>query len=245
MSEKKVAVVTGGSRGIGKEVALKFAREGFDVVIIDLFEDEEAKATVEELKAAGSKSKIYLGDISKEDQVDGVVEAILKDYGTIHVLVNNAGITKDNLLLRQTASDITAVITVNLIGTMLMTKACLRTFMRQKYGRIVNISSVVGIIGNKGQANYSASKAGVIGFTKTVAQEYGKKNITCNAVAPGFIETRMTEAMTDEAKAAIAGNISLGRYGTPKEVANLVYFLASDQSEYITGEVIRIDGGLA
>lgn len=125
MSEKKVAVVTGGSRGIGKEVALKFAREGFDVVIIDLFEDEEAKATVEELKAAGSKSKIYLGDISKEDQVDGVVEAILKDYGTIHVLVNNAGITKDNLLLRQTASDITAVITVNLIGTMLMTKACL------------------------------------------------------------------------------------------------------------------------
>ena len=244
MSDKKVAVITGGSRGIGRAIAYKYASCGYDVAITGRDYNDEAKEAIEEMKALGVMAKFYEGDVSHEESVILIADAIISEYGRVDVLVNNAGITKDNLFMRQSTEDMQAVIAVNLFGTMLMTKAFLKTMMKQRGGHIINMSSIVGIEGNKGQADYAASKAGIIGFTKTIAKEYGKWNICVNAIAPGFIETAMTKQMTDEAKAVVSSKIALGRCGKPSEVAELAYFLGSEANTYITGETIRIDGGL-
>ena len=192
----------------------------------------------------GRKAKLYVCNISDFEAVSDTVFEIIKDFGGVDILVNNAGITKDKLLMQMSEEDISDVIDVNLKGSMYVTKACLRTFMRQRHGRIVNISSVVGLMGNAGQTNYAASKAGIIGFTKSVAREYASKGITCNAVAPGFIRTDMTDKMPEDAVKAMLSNIPAGRYGEPSDVAETVAFLVSDAAAYITGEVIKVDGGM-
>ena len=192
----------------------------------------------------GRKAKLYVCNISDFEAVSDTVSEIIKDFGGVDILVNNAGITKDKLLMQMSEEDISDVIDVNLKGSMYVTKACLRTFMRQRHGRIVNISSVVGLMGNAGQTNYAASKAGIIGFTKSVAREYASKGITCNAVAPGFIRTDMTDKMPEDAVKAMLSNIPAGRYGEPSDVAETAAFLVSDAAAYITGEVIKVDGGM-
>lgn len=244
MLKEKVALVTGGSRGIGKAVALKLAELGADVAIVATSKSEAAEKTLEELNKTGVKANLYVCDISDDKQVKETVDKVLLDYKKIDILVNNAGITKDKLLMAMNEEDIDSVIDVNLKGTLYMTKACIRPFMKQRSGNIINISSVVGLMGNAGQANYAASKAGIIGFTKTVAKEYGARGIRCNAVAPGYIITDMTDELSQESSDNIKKMIPSGRFGKPEDVANLVAFLAEDESSYITGEVIKVDGGM-
>ncbi len=242
--EKKVAVITGGTRGIGNAIAGKFAENGADLALIATRAGSDALAEIDELSRTGSKVRLYTCDIKDPEQVEAVYEEILADFGRVDILVNNAGITKDNLLLGLTNMDIDDVIDINLKGTIFVTRTFIKSFIRQRKGSIINISSVVGLMGNKGQANYSASKAGIIGFTKSVAKEYGKRNVRCNAIAPGYIKTRMTDALSDAQKDEIKKSIAIERLGTPDDVANLAVFLAGDNSSYITGEVIKVDGGL-
>lgn len=244
MLKGKTAIITGGSRGIGKAVSVKLARLGADIAIIATSKSEAAQQTIEELNKLGIKTALYACDVSKESQVKDTVDAILSDFEKIDILVNNAGITRDKLLMAMTADDIDSVIDVNLKGTLYMTKACIRPFMKQRKGNIINISSVVGMMGNAGQANYSASKAGIIGLTKTVAKEYAARGIRCNAIAPGYIVTDMTEALSDDNSSNIKKMIPAGRFGKPEDVAELAAFLAEDASSYITGEVIKVDGGM-
>ena len=244
MSESTNAIVTGGSRGIGRAVALRLASMGMDVGVIATREGSEALETIKAINDMGRKAKLFVCNISDFDAVSDTVSEIIKEFGGVDVLVNNAGITNDKLLMQMSEKDISDVIDVNLKGSMYVTKACLRTFIRQKHGRIVNISSVVGLMGNAGQTNYAASKAGIIGFTKSVAKEYASKGITCNAVAPGFIRTDMTNAMPENAVKAMLSVIPAGRYGEPSDIAETVAFLASDAASYITGEVIKVDGGM-
>lgn len=244
MLKGKCALVTGGSRGIGRAVALKLAECGADVAILCTKESESAKNTVREIEAAGSRALMLVADISDETAVADATKNALDAFGKIDILVNNAGITRDRLLMQMTGEDFDSVISVNLKGCFNVTKALIRQFVKNRSGRIINISSVVGLMGNAGQANYAASKAGVIGFTKSVAKEYAARGITCNAIAPGYIETDMTGAMPDEAKKTMLDAIPAKRGGTPEDVANLAAFLASDLSSYITGEVIRVDGGM-
>lgn len=244
MLKEKTVLVTGGSRGIGKAVALKMAELGANVAIIATSDGEAAQNTLKELKASGCKAGLYVCDISDEKQVKDTVDSVLKDYGQIDVLVNNAGITRDKLMMAMTEDDIDSVIDVNLKGTLYMTKACIRPFMKQRKGSIINISSVVGLMGNAGQANYAASKAGVIGVTKTVAKEYAARGIRCNAIAPGYICTDMTGSLGEAESEKIKKMIPSGRFGNPEDVAFLAAFLASDNSSYITGEVIKVDGGM-
>ncbi len=244
MFEGKTALVTGGSRGIGKAVALKLAEQGADVAIVATSKSAAAEETLEQLKALGVKACLYACDISDEAQVKETVDNVLADFGHIDILVNNAGITKDKLLMAMSAEDIDRVIDVNLKGTIYMTKACIRPFMKQKKGSIINISSVVGLMGNAGQANYAASKAGIIGLTKTVAKEYAARGIRCNAIAPGYISTDMTDALSEADSKKIKDMIPTGRLGTPEDIAGVAAFLAGDLSSYITGEVIRVDGGM-
>lgn len=243
MLKGKTAVITGGSRGIGAAIAGKFAELGANVAIIDYGNPDVANETKKSLEEMGVKAETYLCDVTDAEKCKEVVKNILDDFGVIDILVNNAGITRDNLLVMMEESDFDAVINTNLKGCFNMIKACGRNFIKKKYGKIINISSISGITGLPGQANYSASKAGVIGLTKAVAKELGSKNICCNAIAPGFIMTDMTKDLGSEED--FIKSIPLKRLGKPEDVANLAVFLADDVSDYITGEIIRIDGGLA
>lgn len=244
MLNDRVALVTGAARGIGKAIAIELAKAGADIAMIATSESEAAISVKTEIQNMGKRVLFLACDVSDPAQVNSAVADILAEFGKIDILVNNAGITKDKLLMQMSEEDIDAVLSVNLKGCFHTVKACLRTFMKNKYGRIINITSVSGMIGNPGQANYAASKAGVIGFTKTVAKEYASKGITCNAVAPGFICTDMTDRLSDEAKAAMAAAIPVKRFGTPEDVANVVRFLVEEASSFITGEVIKVDGGM-
>lgn len=240
----KVALITGATRGIGKQIALTLSQEGYDIVINYRIENDDLKNTKKEIEKNGVKCFAVQGDVSNFEECERFVKEIIDEYGKIDILVNNAGITKDMLLARMKKEDFEQVINVNLVGTFNVTKNVINYMMKARSGRIINISSVVGVSGNAGQTNYSASKAGIIGFTKSLAKEVGSRGILVNAVAPGFIETQMTDVLKDDIKDEIAKSIPLKRMGNPKDVANVVKFLASDDSAYITGQVINVDGGM-
>ena len=244
MEENKIALITGATRGIGKQIAITLAENGFDIAINYRKENEDLENTKKEIEKIGRKCVAVKGDVSSYEDCENFVKEVIAQYGKIDVLVNNAGITKDNLLMRMKREDFEDVLNVNLVGTFNVTKNVIPYMMKERNGRIINISSVVGIAGNAGQTNYSASKAGIIGFTKSLAKEVASRNILVNAVAPGFIETNMTDVLKDEIKENIAKNIPLKRMGNAKDVANLVNFLASNESSYITGQVINVDGGM-
>ena len=244
MEENKTVLVTGGSRGIGKERALKFAKQGYDVIINYVSDKTDTEELKKELEANGGKALIVKADVTNPEQIENLVKTAIETFGKIDVLVNNAGITKDNLLMRMSEEEFDKVIEVNLKGTYLMTKAVTKYMMKKRQGSIINLSSVVGVTGNAGQCNYAASKAGIIGFTKSVAKELASRNIRANAIAPGFIATDMTDVLSDEIKETIQNQIPLKRMGNAKEVAELAYFLGSEQSSYITGQVIHVDGGM-
>ena len=239
----KTALVTGASRGIGRAIALRLAEDGANVAVIYAGSADKAKAVVNEITALGVNAKAYRCNVADSAAVNETVKAVTNDLGKIDILVNNAGITRDGLMLRMKDEDFDAVLDTNLKGAFNMIRACYSGFIRKKSGRIINISSVSGIMGNAGQANYSASKAGVIGLTKSVARELASRGITCNAVAPGFIQTDMTENLGDNNP--LLNSIPLGRMGKPEDIAAAVAFLASDSAAYITGEVLKVDGGLA
>lgn len=240
----KVALITGATRGIGKQIAITLSKEGYDIALNYRKENDELSNLKTQIEDSGVKCLTIQGDISNFEDCEKIVKQTIEQFEKIDVLVNNAGITKDMLLARMKEEDFKQVIDVNLVGTFNMTKNVISYMMKARQGRIINISSVVGISGNAGQTNYSASKAGIIGFTKSLAKEVGSRNILVNAVAPGFIETSMTEVLKDEVKEEIAKNIPLKRMGTPEDVANVVKFLASNESSYITGQVIQVDGGM-
>ncbi len=244
MEENKTVFVTGGSRGIGKEVALKFAEKGYNVVINYVSEKTNIDKLKEEFESKGIKSLIVRADVTNKDEIEILVKKAIEEFGSIDVLVNNAGITRDGLLMRMNEEDFDKVIEINLKGTYIVTKAVTKYMMKKRRGSIINLSSVVGVSGNAGQCNYSASKAGIIGFTKSIAKELASRNIRANAVAPGFIETDMTAVLSEEVKENIYNQIPLKRMGTAKEVAELIYFLGSEKSSYITGQVINVDGGM-
>lgn len=239
----KTALVTGASRGIGRAIALRLAEDGANVAVIYAGSADKAEAVVNEITALGVNAKAYRCNVADSAAVNETVKAVTNDLGKIDILVNNAGITRDGLMLRMKDEDFDAVLDTNLKGVFNMIRACYSGFIRKKSGRIINISSVSGIMGNAGQANYSASKAGVIGLTKSVARELASRGITCNAVAPGFIQTDMTENLGDNNP--LLNSIPLGRMGKPEDIAAAVAFLASDSAAYITGEVLKVDGGLA
>ena len=240
----KTALITGASRGIGKAIALAFANNGCNIAFTDLFYDESMMELEKELLGSGVKAKGYASDASSFVHSEETVNQIIKDFAVIDILVNNAGITRDNLLLRMSESDWDSVININLKSVFNLTKACQKIMLKQRYGSIINMSSVVGVGGNAGQSNYSASKAGIIGFTKSVAKELGSRNIRCNAIAPGFIETEMTQKIPEEARIKWINDIPLKRPGTPEDVANIALFLASDLSAYVSGQVINVCGGM-
>ena len=239
----RVAMVTGGARGIGYAIAEKLGSDGYSVIISDIL-SEAANEAASKLSAGRAKAISVTGDVSKPESVDAMFKASIEAFGRVDILVNNAGVTHDNLLVRLDEKDWDKVMDVNLKGAFLCTKEASRIMMKNRWGRIINISSVVGIMGNVGQANYSASKAGLIGLTKSAAKELAGRNITVNAVAPGYIQTEMTENLTDSAKEAFLSTIPLRRPGRPADVAGVVSFLASDLAEYVTGQVIHCDGGM-
>ena len=243
--KNKIALITGGSRGIGREIALELAKTGVDIAITYVNNLEKAALVIEEIIGYGVKAIAIQGNVSIEEDVNNMMKTIEKELGSVDILVNNAGVTKDNLLIRMKSDEWDEVMDVNLKGTFLCTKAVSRGMMKKRYGKIINITSVVGIIGNAGQGNYSASKAGVIGFTKSMAKELASRGIRVNAIAPGFIQTDMTESLNDEIKDSMLNAIPLNSFGSPKDIANLVIFLASENSDYITGQVINVDGGMA
>ncbi len=242
--EGKTALVTGGNRGIGRAISLRLGREGANVAFTDLAYDDNSKSLEDELKKYGVKGRMYVSDASKLNQTEEVVKKVLEEFGTIDILVNNAGITKDTLLMRMTEEQWDAVININLKSVFNFTKVVQMQMLKQKSGSIINISSIVGVAGNAGQGNYAASKAGIIGFTKSIAKEVGSRNIRCNAVAPGFIITEMTDKLPEEVKEGWIKNIPLRRGGTPEDVANVVLFLASDLSSYVSGQVINVCGAM-
>jgi len=239
----KVALVTGAGQGIGKAISLMFAKEGAAVAVADI-KEENAREAVKEIESLGGRAIALKVDVSSFSDAEKMVEDAVTGLGGLHILVNNAGITRDKLLLRMSEEDWDVVLRVNLKGAFNATKAAVRVMSKNRYGRIVNIASIVGLTGNPGQANYSASKAGLIAFTKTVAREFAGRGITCNAVAPGFIDTPMTQVLPDNAKEALIARIPLERLGTPEDVAEGVIFLASDRATYITGHVLNINGGM-
>ncbi len=240
----KIALVTGGSRGIGKAIALKLATLGANVAINYTSREEEALNTKEEIEKLGVKAFVIKCDVSNFDESQTMVEEVIKEFGKIDILVNNAGITKDGLLMKMKEEDFDKVIAVNLKGVFNCTKAITKPMMKQRYGKIINMASVVGVMGNPGQANYCASKAGVIGFTKATAKELASRNININAIAPGFIESDMTQVLKEEIRKEYESAIPMKKMGTAEDVANLVAFLSSDLSSYITGQVIHVDGGM-
>ncbi len=240
----KVALITGANRGIGKSIAMKYAAHGAHIAFSDLAYNDDSKQLENELKALGINAKGYASDASSFSDAENLVNDVINDFGKIDILVNNAGITRDNLLLRMVEEDWDLVIKVNLKSVFNLTKAVQRIMIKQRSGSIINMSSVVGIEGNGGQSNYSASKAGIIGFSKSIAQELGSRSIRCNAIAPGFIETEMTARLPEEIRKEWVNDIPLKRPGTPDDVANAALFLASDLSDYITGQVISVCGGM-
>lgn len=242
--EGKVALITGGVRGIGKAIALRFAAEGASIAVSDLNYDDHAIDLEKILKDMGVKAKAYASDASSFDASDKLITDVMNDFGSIDILVNNAGITRDNLLMRMTELDWDLVIKVNLKSIFNLTKAVQRVMLKQRHGSIINMSSVVGVGGNAGQSNYAASKAGLIGFTKSIAQELGSRSIRCNAIAPGFIETDMTAKLSEEVRKTWIQTIPLRRGGRPEDVADVALFLASDLSSYVTGQVISVCGGM-
>ena len=244
MEERKVVLVTGGSRGIGKETAKVYAENGYNVAINYVSDKTDVEGIKKEFQDMGVKCLMIKADVSNREEVEKMVEEVISEFDKIDVLVNNAGITKDTLLMRMSEEDFDKVIEINLKGTYLVTKAVTKYMMKKRQGSIINLASVVGVVGNSGQCNYSASKAGIIGFTKSVAKELASRNIRANAVAPGFIETDMTNVLKDEVKENINAQIPLKRMGTAREVAEVIYFLGSEKSSYITGQVINIDGGM-
>ena len=245
MLQGKCAVITGASRGIGREIALKYAKEGANIVLNYRNSEAEALKLKEELDKLGSKTLIIKANVSKFEEAQKLINEAKEAFGRIDILVNNAGITKDNLIMRMKEEEFDSVIEVNLKGAFNCLKAVTPIMVRQKGGKIINMSSVVGVIGNAGQVNYCASKAGLIGMTKSLAREIGGKNININAIAPGFIDTDMTNVLNEDQKKNILSQVPLKRFGDALDIANLALFLASDQSNYITGQVIHVDGGMA
>ncbi len=243
--EGKNAIVTGGARGIGRAICLALAKAGANVATCYARSSEACEETIKQVEACGVKGMCVKADVSNFEEIKAMVETVKKEFGTVDILVNNAGITKDNLIMGISEDDFDAVIDTNLKGAFLATKAVSRIMMKQRAGRIINISSIVGVRGNAGQTNYAASKAGLIGLTKSVAKELGSRGITCNAVAPGFIETDMTAGLPEEVKEATLASIPMKKLGQAEDVANLVAFLAGDEAAYITGQVICVDGGMA
>lgn len=240
----KTVVITGGNTGIGREIALGFAQKGANVVVNYIVNPEAAEDTVAHVKNLGGQGIMVKGDVTKLDDCDALIKKASEEFGKVDILINNAGITRDNLIMRMKEEDFDSVININLKGTWNMCKAVTRHMMKNRAGRIINISSVVGIMGNAGQSNYVASKAGIIGLTKSLAKEFGPRGITVNAVAPGFIETKMTEVLTEEVKDAYKKQIPLNRFGKPEDIANACIFLAGKKASYITGQVLSVNGGM-
>jgi 3-oxoacyl-[acyl-carrier protein] reductase len=240
----KTAIVTGSGRGLGKAIALKLAQMGANIVLNDIAESDAIDATAEEFKSQGFNVIVTKGDVRNSEDVENMIKAAVDAFGSIDILVNNAGITRDTLMIRMTEKDWDDVLDINLKGAFICTKAAAKVMIKQRSGKIVNIASVSGVMGNAGQANYSASKAGLIGLTKSTARELASRGITCNAVAPGFIQSKMTEVLPEKIKQEYLNSIPLKRFGTPEDVAAVIGFLASSDSDYVNGQVIHIDGGL-
>ncbi len=241
--EGRVALITGGARGIGREIALLFAKEGADIALCDV-NLEQAEQTAKEIRDSGRECIAFKTDVTDLKQVQDMVDKILDKFKKLDILINNAGITKDNLILRMSEEDWDKVISVNLKGCFICTKAASRVMLKQRFGKIINLASIIGIMGNAGQANYSASKAGIIGLTKSIAKELAPRGVSVNAIAPGFIKTEMTDRLPEDIQKRMLSAIPLARFGTPKDVANLALFLSSESSSYITGQAIQIDGGM-
>ena len=244
MLQGKTALITGGSRGIGRAIALRMAREGANVAILYAGNEAAAQETVEAARALGAQAFCARADVGEYAQVESAIHAAKEALGPIHILVNNAGIARDKLIMRMSSEDFAAVVRVNLMGAFHTIRVLTPDFVRQRAGRIINIASVAGLMGNPGQANYASAKAGLIGLTKSVARELASRGVTCNAIAPGFIETDMTAAMSEKAQEVAISSIPMKRMGRPQEIASLAVFLAGDGAGYLTGEVIRVDGGL-
>ena len=244
MLKNKIALITGAGRGIGRAIAIALAKEGAEVVINYNGSEERAKEVKQTIEENGGKASIYKCNVSDFTACEAMIKDIVKEYGHLDILVNNAGITKDNLILKMKEEDFDSVLNVNLKGTFNTIRHSARQMLKQRSGKIINISSVSGILGNVGQANYAASKAGVIGLTKTMARELGSRGITVNAIAPGFVDTEMTEVLSEEIRENACKQIILGRFGKPEDIANTAVFLASDKADYITGQVISVDGGM-
>lgn len=242
---EKVAIVTGGGRGIGRAIALKLAEVGATVVINDVGDSAPTEGVAEEIGKMGRESLVLLADVSQSTEVASLVDGTVEKYGRVDILVNNAGITRDQLIMRMSDDEWDAVLGINLKGVFLCSKAVLRPMMKQRWGRIINISSIVGLIGNAGQANYASAKAGIIGLTRTIAKEVASRGITANAIAPGFIDTAMTQQLPEERRQELMNQVPLGFLGTPGDVAEVVAFLASEEARYITGQVVTVDGGIS
>lgn len=242
--EGRVALVTGGGRGLGRAIAVRLAEEGAKVAISYRSNDAAAAETAEMVQKAGTGCETFKGDVASPEDVEALLKGVGEAFGPVEILVNNAGMTRDNILLRMKDAEFEEVLATNLKGTYLCTRAVLRGMVRARWGRIVNISSVVGLLGNAGQANYAASKAGMIGFTKSVAREVAGRGITANVVAPGYVETELTGALPENVKEQILGQVPVGRFGEPEEIAEVVAFLAGDRAAYVTGQTISVDGGM-